>query len=196
MYFERIKISWLFSNFQQVIFLFLLALNRFFIVFLLKFSKKMTITLLAVGKTDASLLQNLIAEYQKRLSFYTKFTIEIIPDIKNAKNLSISEIKEREGELILKKTENHHIILLDERGNEFTSIAFSEFLQKKLNSGIKQLTFVIGGAYGFSDKVYARANGKCSLSKMTFSHQMVRLFFIEQLYRAFTILNNEPYHHQ
>lgn len=157
----------------------------------------MNIKLLAIGKTDDKNLQSLIEEYTKRLSFYIKFELEIIPDIKNVKNLSESQQKEKEGELILSKiTATDQLILLDENGKSFTSLGFSEELQKKMNSGIKTLVFVIGGPYGFSDDVYKKATGKISLSAMTFSHQMVRLFFIEQLYRGFTILRNEPYHHQ
>jgi 23S rRNA (pseudouridine1915-N3)-methyltransferase len=157
----------------------------------------MNIKLLAIGKTDDKNLQTLIDNYQKRLSFYIKFDLEIIPDIKNAKNLSEAQQKEKEGELILSKiTSSDHLILLDEKGKSYTSVGFSDFLQKKMNSGIKSLVFVIGGPYGFSDAVYQKANGKISLSEMTFSHQMVRLFIVEQLYRAFTILRNEPYHHQ
>lgn len=157
----------------------------------------MNIKLIAIGKTDNKQLQVLIDEYQKRLSFYIKFDLEIIPDIKNVKNLSESQQKEKEGELILAKiTPTDQLILLDEKGKTFSSIGFSEELQKKMNSGIKTLVFVIGGPYGFSESVYAKANAKISLSSMTFSHQMVRLFFIEQLYRGYTILRNEPYHHQ
>ena len=157
----------------------------------------MTIKLLAIGKTDNKNLQSLLEEYQKRLSFYIKFDLEILPDIKNVKNLSESQQKEKEGELILAKiTPTDQLILLDENGKSFSSIGFSEELQKKMNSGIKTLVFVIGGPYGFSETVYAKAQGKISLSQMTFSHQMVRLFFIKQLYRGFTILKNEPYHHQ
>lgn len=157
----------------------------------------MNIKLITIGKTDNKNLQSLIDEYQKRLSFYIKFDLEIIPDIKNVKNLSESQQKEKEGELILAKiTPTDLLILLDENGKKFSSVAFSEELQKKMNSGIKTLTFVIGGPYGFSETVYAKAQGKISLSLMTFSHQMVRLLFIEQLYRGFTILKNEPYHHQ
>lgn len=123
--------------------------------------------------------------------------MEIIPDIKNAKNLSEENQKKLEGEEILKRINpGDELILLDENGKSFTSEGFSEFLQKKMNSGLKNLTFVIGGPYGFSDAVYARATSKLSLSKMTFSHQMIRLFFVEQIYRAFTILRNEPYHHR
>jgi 23S rRNA (pseudouridine1915-N3)-methyltransferase len=157
----------------------------------------MNIKLLAIGKTDNKALQTLIDDYTKRLSFYIKFDLEIISDIKNVKNLSESQQKEKEGELILAKlTPTDQLILLDENGTTFSSIGFSDYLQKKMNSGAKTLVFVIGGPYGFSEDVYQKAQGKISLSLMTFSHQMVRLFFIEQLYRGFTILRNEPYHHQ
>ena len=157
----------------------------------------MNIKLIAVGKTDNSALQELITTYEKRLSYYIKFELQLLPDIKNSKSLSEEQQKAKEGELILGNVAlSHHLILLDERGKEFTSVAFADELQKKMNAGIKQLTFVIGGPYGFSKEVYDRANGKLSLSKLTFSHQMIRLFFVEQLYRAFTILRNEPYHHQ
>lgn len=157
----------------------------------------MNIKLLTIGKTDNKDLQSLIDEYTKRLGFYVKFDMEIIPDIKNVKNLSEAQQKEKEGELILSKvTPNDHLILLDENGKTFNSVGFSDFLQKKMNAGIKTLVFVIGGPYGFSDSVYKQAVGKVSLSEMTFSHQMVRLFIIEQIYRGFTILRNEPYHHQ
>ena len=157
----------------------------------------MNIKLIAIGKTDKKSLQSLIDDYTKRLSFYIKFDLDIIPDIKNVKNLSESQQKEKEGELILSKiASTDNLILLDEYGKSFSSVAFSNELQKKMNAGIKTLVFVIGGPYGFSDTVYAKANGKISLSQMTFSHQMVRLFFIEQVYRGFTILKNEPYHHQ
>ena len=136
-------------------------------------------------------------DYMKRLSFYIKFELEVIPDIKNAKNLSEAQQKEKEGELILSKlSPADQLILLDENGKTFSSVGFSEELQKKMNSGIKTLVFVIGGPYGFSQNVYSKAQGKVSLSAMTFSHQMVRLFFIEQVYRAMTILRGEPYHHQ
>ena len=156
----------------------------------------MNIKLLAIGKTDDKALQSLIDDYTKRLSFYIKFELDIVPDLKNAKSLSQSQQKEKEGELILSKiSSSDQMILLDENGKSFSSMAFSSELQKKMNAGIKTLVFVIGGPYGFSDAVYAKARGKISLSAMTFSHQMVRLFFIEQVYRAFTILRNEPYHH-
>ena len=136
-------------------------------------------------------------EYSKRLSFYIKFEMEVIADVKNVKNLSENQQKEKEGEQILAKIgATDQLILLDENGASFSSLGFSDYLQKKMNSGIKTLVFVIGGPYGFSEEVYAKAQGKISLSAMTFSHQMVRLFVIEQLYRGFTILKNEPYHHQ
>ncbi len=157
----------------------------------------MNIKLIAIGKTDDSSLQTLINEYCKRLSFYIKFEIDIIPDLKNAKNFSESQQKEKEGDLILSKiAATDFLILLDENGKTFSSVEFANELQKKMNSGIKTLVFVIGGPYGFSDSVYKKAQGKISLSKMTFSHQMIRLFFVEQVYRGFTILKNEPYHHQ
>jgi len=157
----------------------------------------MNIRLLTIGKTDNKSLQTLIDDYTKRLSFYVKFDLEIIPDIKNVKNLSEAQQKEKEGELILSKiTPTDHLILLDENGKTFSSVGFSDFLQKKMNAGTKTLVFVIGGPYGFSETVYQKAKGKVSLSEMTFSHQMVRLFVIEQIYRGFTILRNEPYHHQ
>ena len=156
----------------------------------------MKIKLIAIGKTDSKDLQPLIEEYSKRLSFYVSFNFEIIPDIKNAKNLSTKQQKIAEGNELLKRIEKSDtIIILDEKGKTFSSVDFSVFLQKKMNSGLKNLIFIIGGPYGFSEEIYQRANAKISLSTMTFSHQMVRLFFIEQLYRGFTILKNEPYHH-
>ena len=157
----------------------------------------MKIKLLAIGKTDDKRLQELIVEFQKRLKHYIKFEIEIIPDLKKVKNLSVDQRKQKEGMLILNKVDaTDQLILLDEKGHQFRSIEFSRFLQKKMNAGIKQLVFTIGGPYGFSDEVYQKAQGKVSLSKMTFSHQMIRLFLVEQLYRAFTIIKNEPYHNE
>ena len=157
----------------------------------------MKIKLLAIGKTDDNSLIKLIDTYQSRLKHYIKFELSVIPDIKNAKNLSENQQKEKEGELILKQIQpTDQLILLDDKGKEFSSIEFSKYLQKKMNSGIKQLVFVIGGPYGFSEEVYKKSNGKISFSKMTFSHQMIRLFVVEQLYRGFTILKNEPYHHE
>jgi len=157
----------------------------------------MTIKLLAIGKTDSSELQKLIEVYQKRLQHYISFEIDLIPDLKKTKNLSEEQQKTKEGELILKKlAPTDVLILFDEKGKNYSSVEFANYLQKKMNSGIKQLVFLIGGPYGFSDEVYQKATGKISLSKMTFSHQMVRLFITEQIYRAYTILKNEPYHHQ
>lgn len=157
----------------------------------------MKIKLIAIGKTDNKNLIQLIDEYQNRLKHYIKFELEIIPDIKNVKNLSEVQQKEKEGELILSKLQHtDHLVLLDDKGKEFTSIEFSKYLQKKMNSGIKKLVLVIGGPYGFSEAIYKKSIGKISVSKMTFSHQMIRLFIVEQLYRGFTILKNEPYHHE
>lgn len=157
----------------------------------------MTIKLLTVGKTDDAQLQSLIDTYVGRLGHYNKFEVEIIQDLKRTKNLDVEQQKTKEGKLILSKMNpSDFVVLLDENGKQFTSEGFSEYIQKRLNSGMKQLIFVVGGPYGFSEEVYNRADSKMSLSKMTFSHQMVRLFFVEQLYRAFTILKNEPYHHK
>ena len=157
----------------------------------------MKIKLITIGKTDNKNLRVLIDEYSKRLGFYVLFDFEVISDIKNVKNLSEAQQKQAEGNEILKRLiKSDTLILLDENGKMYSSVQFSQFLQKKMNSGLKTLVFVIGGPYGFSDEIYQRANGKVSLSSMTFSHQMVRLFFIEQLYRGFTILRNEPYHHR
>ena len=157
----------------------------------------MTIKLLCIGKTDNRELKQLIEVYKNRLQFYNKFEIDIIPDLKKTKSLDENQQKEKEGELILAKVQNSDfLVLLDENGKEFSSEKFSAYIQKRLNSGLKQLIFVFGGPYGFSEAIYQRADSKVALSQMTFSHQMVRLFFTEQLYRAFTILKNEPYHHR
>ena len=156
----------------------------------------MKITLLVVGKTTDSRLSALIEEYRQRLTHYVPFEWVVVPDIKNAKSLSEEQLKVAEGEAILSRlTPSMDVILLDEHGKEFRSIEYAEWLQKKMGSG-KDLTLVIGGAYGFSKEVYARANGKISMSQMTFSHQMIRIMAIEQIYRAMTILRNEPYHHE
>jgi 23S rRNA (pseudouridine1915-N3)-methyltransferase len=157
----------------------------------------MQIKLLAVGKTDSAAIAELTEIYTKRLTRYIRFEIQIIPDLKKRAKLSFEQQKKQEGDLILNQlSPSDFVVLLDEAGKQFTSMAFANYLQQRMNSGIKTLVFVIGGPYGFAEEVYQRANSKLSLSKMTFSHQMVRLFFAEQLYRAFSILNNEPYHHQ
>ena len=156
----------------------------------------MRITLLVVGKTADPHIQALIDEYQQRLKHYVPFDFVVVPDIKNAKSLSEEQLKTAEGEAILSRlTPAMDVILLDEHGREFRSIEYADWLQKKMGSG-KDLTLIIGGAYGFSKAVYDRANGKLSLSQMTFSHQMIRIMAIEQLYRAMTILRGEPYHHE
>lgn len=156
----------------------------------------MKITLLVVGKTTDERLTSLISDYKQRLSHYVPFEFAVIPDLKNAKSLTMDQIKSAEGELILRAlTPAMDVILLDEHGREYRSVEFADFLQKKMSSG-KDLTLVIGGPYGFSKEVYARANGKLSLSQMTFSHQMIRIMAIEQIYRAMTILRGEPYHHE
>lgn len=157
----------------------------------------MKITLLVVGKTTDNNINLLINNYLERLKFYTDFSIQVIPELKNAKNLRFEEQKEKEGELILKQVEDaDEVILLDEKGKEYTSVEFSEQVNKRAISGKRKVYFVVGGPYGFSQKVYNRANSLISFSKMTFSHQMIRLFFVEQLYRAMTIIKGEPYHHQ
>ena len=157
----------------------------------------MKIVLVVVGKTNKKYFIEGIADYQKRLKRYTNFEIVEIPNIKNAKNLSETELMKKEGKMILKQINNSdNLVLLDDKGNDSSSLKFAYTLQSWLLSGKKRLVFVIGGAYGFSQEIYNRGNEKLSLSKMTFSHQMVRLFFIEQLYRGYTILNNEPYHHK
>lgn len=157
----------------------------------------MKIKLLAIGKTDHKNLELMIDEYIKRTGFYISFDFQVLPDIKNTKSLTQKQQKVKEGVLLLKNLYTTDVvILLDEKGKGLSSVGFSEYIQKKMNSGIKQLVFIIGGPYGFDDQIYNRADGKISLSQMTFSHQMIRLFFIEQLYRAFTILKNEPYHHR
>lgn len=157
----------------------------------------MNIRLVVVAKTDDKYLQEGIDIYLKRLKHYVNFEMVVIPALKDVKNSTPDEIKEREAVLLLKHLEKSDaIVLLDEHGKEHTSVGFSKYLQKQMNSGIRSLCFVVGGAFGFSPKVYAKATDKLSLSQMTFSHQMIRLFFVEQLYRAFTILNHEPYHNE
>ena len=157
----------------------------------------MNIELIAVGKTDTAAIESLTATYAKRVNFYFKFSMTILPDVRNTRNISAKQQKSAEGVSILKNIgEGDYVILLDERGEELRSMQFADLMRKRMLSGIKRLVFVIGGPYGFSDEVYARADHKLSLSRMTFSHQFVRAIFAEQLYRAFTILNNEPYHHE
>lgn len=157
----------------------------------------MKIILLAIGKTDLSYFSEGIKEYEKRLAHYIPFEIQIIPDIKNTKKLTAEQQKEKEGELIIKNIQSgDHVVLLDEKGKDFTSTQFASYIEKKSHVVSKRLIFIIGGPYGFSPSVYNKANEQITLSKMTFSHQMVRLIFVEQLYRAMTILNSEPYHHE
>ena len=156
----------------------------------------MKITLLVVGKTTSAQIESLIQEYQKRLTHYLPFALQVIPELKNTKALTPDQQKQAEGEMILRAVaQSADLVLLDEHGKEFRSIEFADYIQKKMSSG-RDVVFVVGGPYGFSEAVYQRANGKISLSKMTFSHQMVRLFFVEQIYRAMTILRGEPYHHE
>ncbi len=157
----------------------------------------MRITLLVVGKTTDSIVESLTNVYIQRLKHYVDFQMTVIPELRNTKALSEQEQKSKEGELILKSIPaGSRIVLMDERGAEYTSVEFSQKINSYLNSGVKNVVFVIGGPYGFSQEVYAAAQEKISLSKMTFSHQMVRAIFAEQLYRAMTILKGEPYHHQ
>lgn len=157
----------------------------------------MKISLIVIGKTDAGYFAEGIHEYENRLKHYIPFDIQVIPDIKNAKNLSEEQQKEREGELILKNLQaGDYLVLLDERGKDSSSLQFASYIEKKTHTVNKRLVFAIGGPYGFSPAVYDKASEKISLSRMTFSHQMIRLVFVEQLYRAMTILNNEPYHHE
>ncbi len=157
----------------------------------------MKITLLTVGKTDRDWVRQGLDIYVSRLKHYIPFSIVEIPELKNVSALSKEQIKFKEGELILKNIRNtDDVILLDERGKEHSSVEFAGIIQDKINYGSRDIVYVIGGAYGFSDAVYTRANSKLSLSKMTFSHQMVRAIFAEQIYRAFTIMKGEPYHHE
>lgn len=157
----------------------------------------MKIKLILIGKTSDAELIKLIENYRKRLSHYVNFEMITIPEIKNAKNLTFEQQKEKEAEFLLTKVDmTDEIILLEEKGKQFTSVQFAHLISDKMVYSTKNITFVIGGAYGFSEKIYALANSLISLSAMTFSHQMVRLLFVEQLYRAFTIIKGEPYHHE
>jgi len=157
----------------------------------------MKIIFLTVGKTEDAYLKEGIDKYVKRLKHYTKLELVDLNELKNTKALTPDQQKTKEAEMILKKiTPLDHVVLLDENGTEFTSQQFATYLNKKAVSSTANLIFVVGGPYGFDQSVYHRANDKLSFSRMTFSHQMIRLFFAEQLYRAFTIIKGEPYHHQ
>ena len=157
----------------------------------------MNIELIVVGKTDMKEVEALVTMYTNRINHYVKFAITTLADVRNTRKLSEAEQKRLEGEQILKLiNDSDHLMLLDEHGAELRSIEFADMLQRRMSAGTKRLVFVIGGPYGFSEEVYARANHKISLSPMTFSHQIVRAIFAEQIYRAFTILGNEPYHHE
>ena len=161
-----------------------------------KYRNYMKITLLVVGKTTDARLQSLIDDYQQRLSHYIAFQMQVIPELRNAKSLTEEQQKHTEGDLILRAVApTADMVLLDEHGTEYRSIEFAQYLQKKMSAG-RDVVLVVGGPYGFSEEVYARANSKISLSRMTFSHQMIRLLFVEQIYRAMTILRGEPYHHE
>ena len=156
----------------------------------------MKILFVVIGKTDESYLETGIVKYIKRLEHYIPFEMKVIPDIKNRKTLTEDQQKKAEGDLILSQLNpGDDLILLDEKGKTFTSVMFSQWIEKQMNTGSKRMVFVVGGPYGFSKDVYDKAKFKISLSEMTFSHQMIRLIFVEQLYRAFTIIKGEPYHH-
>src|SRR5690606_7369214 len=157
----------------------------------------MRITLLCVGKTDDGQLAAIIDKFQQRLKHYIPFSMVNIPDVKNTKHLRADQQRAKEAAALLKQlSPGDHVVLLDERGKEYRSVDFAAYLNKLMVGSVQHLVFVVGGPYGFEEAVYQRANGRISLSKMTFSHQMVRLFFVEQLYRSFTILKGEPYHHE
>jgi len=157
----------------------------------------MKVKLLVVGQTNMKFVEQGFAEFASRLKHYTDFETLVITAPKNAAKLEVAELKNREAENIFSKIQlSDFVVLLDEKGSNFTSVEFAAFLQKRMNSGVKNLVFVVGGAFGFSEKMYERANSKLSLSAMTFSHQLIRLIFAEQLYRAFTILRNEKYHNE
>lgn len=157
----------------------------------------MRVILMCIGKTDDKLVISSIDNYAKRLKHYINFEIQIIPDLKKSKNLTQEQQKVKEGEVVLKHiNRTDYVVLLDERGLIYSSIGFSDFIEQKMVQSVSRLVFVIGGPYGFSEAIYERADSQLSLSKMTFSHQMIRLFIVEQLYRAFTIIRGEPYHHE
>lgn len=157
----------------------------------------MQIELIVIRQTDSKEVAALVELYAKRVNFYCRFAVTTLPDIRNTRHLTSRQQRTAEGEALLRQfTDGDYVVLLDERGDEMRSVEFAAWLQKRLNSGMKRLVMVIGGPYGFSDAVYARADARLSLSRMTFSHQIVRVIFAEQIYRAFAILNNEPYHHE
>ncbi|MFR9651013.1 MAG: 23S rRNA (pseudouridine(1915)-N(3))-methyltransferase RlmH [Rikenellaceae bacterium] len=157
----------------------------------------MNIELIVVGKTDSSEVERIVQGYAKRVNYYCKFAITTLPDLRSTKSLSQKQQKEQEGSVIMRQlSDSDYVVLLDERGSQYRSLEFADWIQKRMNSGVKRVVFVVGGPYGFSAEVYQRANSLISLSLMTFSHQIIRAIFAEQIYRAFTILNNEPYHHE
>ena len=157
----------------------------------------MTIELILIGKTDSKEIASLMELYVRRVNHYCRFAVTTLPDVRNTRSLTERQQRTAEGEAILRQLrEGDYVVLLDERGEEMRSVEFAAWLQKRLNSGLRRLVLVIGGPYGFSEEVYVRADGRLSLSRMTFSHQIVRAIFAEQIYRAFTILHNEPYHHE
>lgn len=156
----------------------------------------MKIILLAIGKTQSRTISDGIRQYTDRIEHYIPFELQLLPDLKSSRGLTEALQKQKEGDAILSALQTTDmVVLLDERGKQLTSRQFADFIEKRMSSGLKRLVFVVGGPYGFSEEVYARANGKLSLSLMTFNHEMVRLFFVEQIYRAMTILRGEPYHH-
>jgi 23S rRNA (pseudouridine1915-N3)-methyltransferase len=162
-----------------------------------RFEYVMKIKLYCIGKTNFSFIEEGIMLYQKRIMHFIDFEVIYLPDIKNVKNMPVSELKKKEGQVLIKNIGvNDFLCLLDEKGMIFSSESFGRKLGEKMDQGLKVLVFVIGGAFGFSDEIYERANMKISLSSMTFSHQIVRLIFMEQLYRAFTIIKGIPYHNQ
>ena len=157
----------------------------------------MKVELWMTGKTNEAYLREGIAIYEKRLGHYLPFALKVFPDIKNAKKMNPAQLKEKEGAQVLKTlNKDDLLVLLDERGKQYTSVEFSQFMDQQFLSSKKRIIFLIGGAFGFDEETYERADRKLSLAKMTFSHQMIRLFFVEQLYRAMTILRNEPYHNE
>ena len=157
----------------------------------------MTLELIVIGKTDSQEVAALVELYARRVNHYCRFSLTVLPDVRSTRKLTARQQSTAEGTAILRQLgEGDFVVLLDERGEEMRSVEFAGWLQKRMNSGVRRLVMVIGGPYGFSDEVYARADARLSLSRMTFSHQIVRAIFAEQIYRAFTILNNEPYHHE